>query len=70
MSQIIDLPPDQLHVFADSAEDEAYALPPGPQRQQMLGIAYRMRASANLALWLGETMKAEVEMIEPGEVHG
>lgn len=60
MSSIIDLPPSQLHAFADTAEDEAYSLPQGPQRTRMLGMVYQMRAAANLALWLGDELKAEV----------
>lgn len=60
MSSIVDLPPAELHAFADVAEEEAYKLPPGRQRQRMLGMAYKMRATANLALWLGDELKAEV----------
>ena len=57
---IIDLPPEQVHVFADTAEDEAYCLPPGPKRTEMLTMVYQMRARANYAMWLGDEIKAEM----------
>lgn len=66
MSSIAELPPTELHSFADMAEDEAYSHPQGPRRTRMLGIAYKMRATANLAVWLGDELKVEVVKETPG----
>lgn len=60
MSSIAEMPFTELHAFADMAEDEAYSHPQGPRRTRMLGVAYKMRATANLALWLGDEIKVEV----------
>lgn len=62
MPKTITLSPEQIHEIADSAEDEASALPPCQRRDQMLESVWRMRRQANLAQWTGiESLQAEMQ---------
>lgn len=66
MSKIVELRPDQVRTYADGLEDDAYRLPPGRSRQQLLAVAFTLRKQANLAEWLGASfVRAEVAEKSP-----
>jgi len=47
----VDLSPEDVEQIADSMEDEAYELPPGPKRTDMLLQVQRIRSAAARAKW-------------------
>jgi hypothetical protein len=52
---------EQIHEIADRAEEEAWHLPRGPNREHLFIKAFQLRREANMALWLGQDeLRAEV----------
>ncbi len=58
---LVDLTPETMEEIADQMEDNAYELPPGPKRTDMLLQVQSLRSAANRVKWDDDfVVKAEV----------